>query len=245
MDVSISVLPSCGGDDGVVPDVAVVIDVLRATSVMATALAAGAARIITCSQIEQAQKFRAEFTSPVLLGGERKCQRIDGFDLGNSPAEYTSEVVRGRTLVITTTNGTRAIEAVQDAGRVITASFLNLSAVVASLQDVQRVRLVCAGTDGCETGEDNLLAGAIAEACRRRYQANIASGTAVCEAWAAFQRQGIPLAEALRETGGGRNLLRFGFESDLDRCSQIDACPIVPRQVAAGPPIFALEDVSG
>tara|TARA_R110002049_G_scaffold2750_8_gene22126 strand:- start:31135 stop:31809 length:675 start_codon:yes stop_codon:yes gene_type:complete len=220
--------------------VAVVIDVLRATSVMATALAAGAAEIITCLEIEQARQWKTRLGGDALLCGERQCKRIEGFDLGNSPGEYSAQIVRGRTLVLTTTNGTRAINAARHAGRVVTASFLNLSAVVDSLAGAGTVMLVCAGTDGETTGEDTLLAGAMAEACQQKFAANLigqGSATALA-AWQSFRQSGVSLAKHLRETAGGRNLVRYGFESDLDRCAMIDSLNEIPTQVDADPAAF-------
>ena len=101
-----------------------------------------------------------------MLGGERRGKRIEGFDLGNSPAEYTPEAVGGRRVFITTTNGTRALHHARLARRVVVGAFVNLSAVVASVRDEPRVDILCAGTDGSETREDILAAGAIVEHAR-------------------------------------------------------------------------------
>lgn len=240
MDVSVSLLPS-ENDTTSMPDVAVVIDVLRATSVMATALAANATRIVACAEIEQAKKWKERFDPNALLCGERQCQPIDGFDQGNSPAEYTSEKVDGRTLVMTTTNGTRAIVSVQRAKRVITASFLNLTAVVHAVRDADSVLLLCAGTDGKRTDEDILLAGAIAQACADTHH-SASRGDGVSRAigrWQAFQKSKHSLTDELRETAGGRNLVKYGFEDDLARCSAIDTLVCVPVQIASDPPVFA------
>ena len=239
MDVSISLLPSTR-DPISTPDVAVVIDVLRATSVMATAIAANAKRIITCSEVAEARQWKDRFDPTALLCGERNCQLIDGFDLGNSPAEYMAQRVSGRTLVMTTTNGTRAIHAVQNANRIITASFLNITAVDDSMGDAKTVLLVCAGTDGEITGEDILLAGAIAQASVEVYGSKICGDDSVrsVEHWQAFQNSGRTLTDELRETAGGKNLVRYGFEDDLARCASVDSLTIVPQQITGNPPLF-------
>lgn len=175
-------------------NVAVVIDVLRATTVITTALAAGARSVTTCSSIEEAFKFKqnASPESLPLLCGERGCRPIDGFDYGNSPSEYSPAGVGGRDLVMTTTNGTRAIDAAANCDVMLLACFANLSAVADAIirettndapaqdtsdptislgqppQTTGLVRIVCAGTNGAISGEDVLLAGAIIAVCHRK-----------------------------------------------------------------------------
>ncbi len=220
---------------------------------MATALAAGAARIFTCREISEAIDLAERMRPSPLLCGERGCKPIDGFDLGNSPAEYTSERVRDRSLILTTTNGTRAIESAADAGRLITASFLNISAVLDSLQRSEDVHLVCSGTDGEITAEDVLLAGAIVSQCEMRYHAVLQDDEAILarqlwQSWFSANRLsdgGLPesqqLGDRLRETRGGRNLLRVGYEQDLDRCAAIDSIRLVPELKARQPMSFGLQ----
>src|SRR5689334_6813737 len=139
-----------------------VIDVLRATSTICQALASGACEVVPFVEIDEARAAAERAgRANVVLGGERKGLPIDGFDLGNSPAEYSANRVGGRSVYITTTNGTRALQHARLAKRVVAASFLNLSAVVASLRNEPKVDMLCAGTDGTNTSEDILLAGAI------------------------------------------------------------------------------------
>ena len=160
--------------------VAVVVDVLRATTVMVQALAAGCEAIIPCGEIDEAMKVAAGLPAgTALLAGERQGLPIPGFDLGNSPGEFTPDVCRDKTLVMTTTNGTRAILASLEAERVYIASFTNLRATSdeISVQFLKKdhghsVHIVCAGTEGHISLEDSLLAGAltsqIAKVCRSR-----------------------------------------------------------------------------
>ena len=130
--------------------VAVVIDVLRATTTIVTALAHGAHVIIPCTEVTQARKIARQHKSEhVLLGGERGGEKIEGFDLDNSPGNYTPEMVAGKTIVFTTSHGTQAIARASGAAQVIIASLLNLSAVAQRLAASPRnVHLVCSGTDG-------------------------------------------------------------------------------------------------
>ena len=146
----------------------VVFDVLRATSTFATALHNGAKAIIPVGEISEAIAFKKK-QPDVLLGGERDGIRISSngidFDLGNSPREYTPEKVRGKTIVSTTTNGTRALRACASAQTILAASFLNLGATAEFLRakNFQDILLVCAGTRENKADEDVLAAGALCE----------------------------------------------------------------------------------
>lgn len=251
MQLTTSLLPpsiNSRSDSGPEDELAVVIDVLRATSVMAMALQAGARKIITCREIEQARGVAAERSPRPLLCGERGCQPIDGFDLGNSPAEYTPDQVGGRELILTTTNGTRAIDSVSQTRRVIAASFLNLSAALFEISKADRVHLVCAGTDGVVTAEDVLLAGAILSLCETRFGAVSLDDTSILarQMWRSwFPSADTPsarqLGARLRETRGGRNLIRVGYQSDLERCAEIDVVTAVPTRCSASPAAFAMQ----
>ncbi len=140
-----------------------VIDILRATTTIIHALAAGAVQVVPCLEIDVARLLAAgEFPGSAVLGGERGGLPISGFDLGNSPRDYTRERVGGKTVVFTTTNGTRALIRCKAARRVLIGAFVNLSAVCRELMDEPNVALVCAGTNGHVTREDALFAGALA-----------------------------------------------------------------------------------
>ncbi len=223
---------------------AVVIDVLRATSVMTTAAAAGAASMHTCATTSQAFQIADQHSPRGLLCGERDCQRIDGFNLGNSPAEYTAERVQGRHLVITTTNGTRAIESVMSSRRLLVASFLNLSATAAAIAPETSIELVCAGTNGQITSEDILMAGALVEeltAEKTDWELDDSARLAL----AAWQRatngsddRVAALQLSLEQSLGGRNLMRLGFGEDVKRCAQIDTVGGVIERTHGGEALF-------
>lgn len=226
-------------------DVAVVIDVLRATSVMCTALQHGANAIITCREVRQVRALARQHSPTPLLCGERGCKPISGFDLGNSPAEYTPDRVANQSLILTTTNGTRAIEFSERAGEVLAGSFLNLSAVGDRLSGHQSVHLVCAGTDGELTIEDVLFAGALVSLCETRYNAQLADDASVLakQVWSSWFPSPacvdpLRLIECLRETQGGKNLLHAGYADDLTRCARIDSVSSVPTRVARSPATF-------
>jgi 2-phosphosulfolactate phosphatase len=221
--------------------VVIVIDLLRASSTICQAVASGANGVVPCLEVQDALAVAESVgRSSVILGGEREGGKIPGFDLGNSPCEYTSEAVRGRTLVITTTNGTRALYHARKAKRVLVGSFLNLSAVVASVQNERHVDVLCAGTGGEPTREDTLAAGAIVHyLCQLpsshwslSESAAMAGGDwrlLPTKARLAGRSLNEHLAIELENTQGGRNLLAIGLNRDLVDCAQIDGLTVVPQ----------------
>ncbi|MEM9368604.1 MAG: 2-phosphosulfolactate phosphatase [Planctomycetota bacterium] len=247
-------------------DIAVVIDVLRATTVATTALAAGASQILTTNEIETAHQLARDNPSsdgrPALLCGERQCRPIEGFDLGNSPGEYSPAGVAGRTCVLTTTNGTRAIQAAVNAKHVLLGCFANLTAVIDQLAASQNgdqnphIGLVCSGTNGEVTTEDVLAAGAIIGLLHQRLAdtprfydgpiepANDSTSIALATWQHALTGEAVSDAESLAAklstTKGGRNLIAAGYESDLTDCASIDVFDVVPQRIAGTTNAFAL-----
>jgi 2-phosphosulfolactate phosphatase len=223
---NVHLLPGLVTADELAGSNVVVVDILRATTTIVHALAARAKRVIPLLEVEEALKLKDHLGDDAVLGGERGGRKIAGFDLGNSPAEYTTAAVAGKTLVFTTTNGTRAMQLARQGQRVIIGSFANFSAVCRELADLGRVDILCAGTDGQVTREDVLFAGAVLDdltrgrQLRTNDQADIAA-----DAWrgAASDFAGPkPLAEYLRASLGGRNLIEIGHERDIDIAAQID-----------------------
>ena len=210
--------------------VAVVIDVLRASTTICTALAAGAAAICPCRTVEAARAKAGRLPAgTAVLGGERGGVKIDGFDFGNSPADYTAANVGGKTLVFTTTNGTAALDRCRQAERVYIGGFVNLGRILLAAACPEPLHLVCAGTDGVITAEDTLCAGAIA-ARFSDDDLNDAASLAVA-AYREAVRTGSPdrLAEALRRSRGGSNLLALGYGADITAAAASDALPVLPR----------------
>jgi 2-phosphosulfolactate phosphatase len=211
----------------------VVIDVLRATTTICHALAAGATAVVPCLEIDEAKAKARAIGSGAVLGGERLGLRIEGFDLGNSPTEYARESVGGRTVVFTTTNGTKAMLRAAQAANILLGAFVNLKAIAEVVVKHERVDLLCAGTRGQITAEDALFAGAIVDASASHElndQARL-----VRDAWRTVVASGSPLTATLRECRGGRNLSAEGFDADIDTAAVVDKFQIVPRfDVAAG-----------
>lgn len=229
--------------------VAVVVDVLRATTVMAQALASGCREVIPCAEIDEARAV-ATCVPPgtALLTGERGGLPIEGFDLGNAPEEFTPEVCRDKTIVMTTTNGTRAILASLEADHVYIAAFVNLQATVDEIlvQYLKRdhrhpIHIVCAGSDGEISLEDNLLAGALANRLVNRSRevlgnqpaavADFESTLAAIEAWDDVESSlpDRPLADVLASGRGGKNLLRIGRGVDIEAAAKIDSLDVVGK----------------
>ena len=239
--INVHYLPRHVDQHALARSVVVVIDVLRATTTICQALASGATEVVPFLEIEETLAAAEQFgRANVVLGGERKGKRIEGFDLGNSPSEYAPERVRGKRVLITTTNGTRALAHAKEARRVLVGALVNLSALVASLQDEPRIDILCAGTDGKETGEDILAAGAMVDQmCQQSsvtWQLKEAADNARCDWKMAVERAqtaGRSLAEQLaielRETPGGRNLLGIGLHADLVDCAQLDRLRVIPE----------------
>lgn len=233
----VHLLPALVAPEALAGRTAVVIDVLRATTTIVTALASGAAEVIPCLEVEDARRRAAELPGECILGGERGGLRIEGFALGNSPAEYRPDVVGGKRVVFTTTNGTRAMLHCRQAQRVLVAAWVNFSSLCQLLAQERHVDVVCAGTDGQVTREDTLLAGAIVDDLMKsggevrghvgrkpeivlNDQAEIA-----CDAWRAAVGQMTGqslLTSQMRRSLGGRNLIEIGQENDIELAAQID-----------------------
>lgn len=195
---------------------AVVIDTLRMTSVAAAAMESGCTGLFACAEVEEARRVAGECGA--LLGGERNALKIDGFDFSNSPLEYTPQAIGGRRLVMSTSNGTRAIAACAQARRLLLGAMINARAVADALHGEAHVALVCAGTNGAFTLEDALTVGAIVEHLQ---------GAELDDAALAFQilyrAARDDLFGALSATAHFSRLRRLGFEDDLRFCLNPDS----------------------
>jgi len=210
--------------------VCVVFDVLRMTSTIVTALANGAESIMPVGDIADAwaeKKKRPE----VLLAGERGGDRIENFDFGNSPREFTKRKVAGKTLVMTTTNGTRALLACASAKRVLIASFLNLHATADFIlkDPPTRLLLVCSGTFDQAAYEDALAAGALCDLLWAKYEHGEVADSALI-ACHNFNKEKANLAEALARSRNARRLLKQrNLRADVPFCSQRDKFKLVAK----------------
>ena len=204
----------------------VVIDVIRATSTICQALASGYERVFCAPEVDVARTLR-ETLGEGVLGGERGAVRIPGFDLGNSPREYLEPA--GSTLVLSTTNGTRAVVAAAErCERVFIASLLNLAAVVDAVRDAgEDAVVVCAGVQGTMNLDDTFVAGRIVELLGWERTDAAEAAARLVGTWGDAE-------EAFRASKSGRNLLENapGLEEDISFCARESILDVVPRFVA-------------
>lgn len=211
----------------------VILDVLRASSTIVTALSHGAREVRLFGTVDETRAAKAALPPPALTGGERNCVRIDGFDLANSPREYVTEKIGNAAICITTTNGTAAAVAAKGAHRMYVGSLLNASATAtALLKDINSIDtlLLCAGTDGGIAQEDILGAGAIIwQILQQTYRTDLPFSDTAWLSYYAFGHARQRLPAALRLGQGGLNLLDNGLEDDIDACALLDSRPIVVK----------------
>ena len=212
--------------------VVVVIDVLRASTTIAVALANGARAVIPLASAEEVVLRSKSFErSEVRLAAERKMRMVPGMDLGNSPSECTREAVDGKTVLLATTNGTPALVAMQGAREVVVGAFVNFSAISVLLRAALRggtdIAIVCAGRDRQYSLEDAACAGRYVRFMAKHYPAlgynDAARTAAVLE-----RRYADDLTRLFIDAEHGQALREAGFTADLDLCAALDAYPVVP-----------------
>jgi 2-phosphosulfolactate phosphatase len=208
---------------------AVVVDVLRAGTTIVHALAAGCICVRPCAEVEEARELADQMrVGRVLLGGERDGVPLAGFDLGNSPREYLVPLCKGNTLVMTTSNGTRALLGVAQADRILVGGFVNYSAVCEQLrQDPRPIHIICSGTQGEVSLEDTLLAGALVDFLCEIFEVRLNDSARL--AWDCFEHHGRVLLGALEISKGGTRLRSLGYDDDIRAAAQVDQFHLVPE----------------
>jgi 2-phosphosulfolactate phosphatase len=211
-----------------------VFDVLRATTSMAAALAAGIAEIRIFPDVESARAAGESFTTgPKILCGEARCLAPPGFDLGNSPGAFNEVSHAGRTAFMSTTNGTRAILAAREAAACFVAALVNASAAAAALAATGRdITLICAGTNGRVAMEDVLGCGAVIAALESQsFSGNKSQLELVNDSARIARRLFLDnqhrLREVMADSDGGRNVIGAGLSQDIDFAARVDAIPVV------------------
>ncbi len=214
--------------------VVVVIDVLRASTTITYAMRAGAREIIPVATVEQAMKIVGNLHSTsTVLCGERGGKRIEGFKLGNSPFEYTEEGVRGKALILTTTNGALALTKAKYARQCFVSSFVNLSATIEALAQVEGIAsehllILCSGREESFSLEDATCAGMLITRLESRIGSIEGLSDSARAALSVYRQYGSDIYRTLLESDHGRNLLELGFEADIVAASQLDSVPLVP-----------------
>lgn len=247
--VAVHLLPRWVEPESLRGSIVLMIDNLRASITIARALESGATRVIPCLTVDDARAratqlraappaHAAHAGAPVLLAGERAGTLIPGFDLDNSPLNFTPDRVAGATIVFTTTNGTAALLHAHAAARTLVASLANLDATYALVgADPRPVHILCAGTRDLVSMDDALAAGALVDALLRAGRDLVDDDTArLClSAWREASRTPDALHHAIRESLGGRNLLARGFDADVAFCSRLNTLRTVPEFDRAAP----------
>ncbi|MDR2704359.1 MAG: 2-phosphosulfolactate phosphatase [Planctomycetaceae bacterium] len=243
--INVYPLPSYAANDDLTDSVAIIIDVLRATTVFVSAVASGAKEVIPMLDIDEARQQKKVLEKmygkgSVVLGGERQGVPIAGFDFGNSPQLFTPEKISGKILILTTTNGTVAMYAAGQARKRFAAGLVNAQAVVERLKNENKIAIFCAGTDADVTEEDLLLAGCLVSRLSRysrqnQYQWNHHAETAkqLWENLFLINNTEIvsetTLLEFLRQSRGGKNLVSLKLDADIAVAAKIDSIDIVPE----------------
>ena len=230
MNIDILLLPSAPNPDLLIDRAVVVIDVLRATSVIVYAMSQGALEIIPVVTAEEAFQMAKAFPrGSVLLGGERESRNIPGFDLGNSPREYNAEKVKGKKLILTTTNGTKAFHLVSSGKEILVGSLLNVGAVARKcLESNGDILIYPSGDEGSFSLEDTLCGGMLIDLIERKARKLISLTDASRGAQVLYQRFNADLLDAFHLSRHGKELIDRGFEGDLAYCAQIDISSLVP-----------------
>jgi 2-phosphosulfolactate phosphatase len=204
--------------------IVVIIDILRATSCWVTALSNGAVSIRPVSSLEECKSLRE---SGYISAAERQGKKVAGFDLGNSPFEYTSKTVAGKNIAITTTNGTRNVNSFRFANEVIIGSFLNFSVVKQYLMNAgKNILLACSGWEGGICLEDLLFAGAMLEKLESMVVIEDDAAIIAMDLWKSAQPD---FGNWLRRSTHVNRLLKLGLKKDIDYCFTFDLFNIVPR----------------
>ena len=207
----------------------VVIDVLRASSTIITALSNGAKEVVPVGTVEFAVKVSGGiFGGQTLLGGERNTKKIEGFALGNSPSEYTTEIVNGKAIVFFSTNGSRAIVKAKYSANLFVCSFNNLKTLAKHLRKLNEdVIILCAGNNNFFSLEDSVCAGMLISeliAGNKKNELTDASAGALT----LFKSFGKNIFKMLSETDHGQLLINNGFKEDLKACAELDSTDVIP-----------------
>jgi 2-phosphosulfolactate phosphatase len=228
-EVCVHLLPELAAPGRLTGTLTVVVDVLRATTTIVHALAAGCIAVRFCADVEEARQVADHLPAgKVLLGGERGGTPLPGFDVGNSPGEYTARRCKDTTLVLTTSNGTRALVRAVEAERVLAAAFVNFSAACEQIRlDVRPLHILCAGSAGEPCLEDTLLAGAVVDFLCEESEVQLNDSARL--AWDCFENHGRILAGALEVSKHGAHLKALGYQDDVVAAAEVDRFALVPE----------------
>jgi 2-phosphosulfolactate phosphatase len=228
MKIDCQFTPSLVDDLSLRDRTVVVIDVLRASSTIVTALSNGAREVIPTVTVESAMKIAGNLgADQALLGGERNGRMIPGFDLGNSPLEYSEGKVRGKSIVFSTTNGSQAMVKAKYAAELAVCGFINMTAVASFLRERHRdFVILCSGQNGGFSLEDAVCGGMLIARVSEDHDAQLSDGALASTSL--YRTFGRAILKMMRLTEHGRYLEEIGHGSDIKYCASIDSIPVVP-----------------
>ena len=209
----------------------VVIDVLRASTTILTALKNGAREIIPVETVEKAVKVSGNLYGEVVLrAGERNGKMIEGFNLGNSPSEYSEEVVKGKSLIYCSTNGSVAIVKARYAKNLLIGGFANINKVVEFIKNLgEDFIILCASKNYSFSLEDSVCAGMIVEELENEIELNLNDGAIASKTLYKSNKKSI--LKMLKNSNHGKFLIDIGMGDDLPICAEINSIPILPIQI--------------
>ena len=203
--------------------IVVVVDILRATSCMVTAIAHGIKGIIPVASVEECKTYQSQ---GMICAAERGGAQVEGFELGNSPFSYMSEELKGKTIAVTTTNGTLAISKSLEAAEIIIGAFLNLSKVSSYLQSQDRdVVIHCAGWKGKVNMEDSLFAGGLVSKLSATHEMGCDAPHMVKEYYKSVKDD---LFEVVKNSSHAKRLSKMGITKDIKFCVELDQYNVIP-----------------
>ncbi|HEU4680399.1 MAG TPA: 2-phosphosulfolactate phosphatase [Gemmatimonadales bacterium] len=234
MNIDVAFTPAALSPAEVQGRTAFVVDILRATTVMCAALHHGARAVIPVASTEEALRLAETIgKTDVLLAGEKDCIKIPGFHLGNSPLEMTEAAVQGKTIIMTTSNGTKALLACQGAAYVFPAAAANLSLAAERAREAiggrQRILVLCAGRGGAFALDDAYCAGMLVAAALGERQSRRGLNDAAIAALDLVRRYGDHWERPLTRSRGGRELIKLGFRADVQDAARLDAYPVLAQ----------------
>jgi 2-phosphosulfolactate phosphatase len=216
------------------PDCAIAVDILRATTTIATALAAGAEGVQVFSDLDELMRVSEAHPSELRIRvGERGGKTVEGCDLGNSPFDFTPDVVKGKRIFMSTTNGTRALQKIQNAKSVLACAMINLGSVLRYLRETkpETVWIVGSGWEGSYSLEDTTCAGAIA--FNLENEADFGNDEAIAAA-TLYKAWKDEVEELFYQASHGKRLLNLNGAEDIAYCAKIDVVDVLPKQSSAG-----------
>lgn len=230
MRVNVFFTPEEFTPDDLKDKTAVVIDVLRASTTLITALQNGCGRIIPVAEVETARALAAQQSKQTtLLCGERLGKKITGFHLGNSPAEYLPEVIWNKTLIFTSTNGARLLTRTKSASSAVLAAFVNADVVSEFIAKSQKaVTILCAGANNTFSLEDSVCAGLLVYKLYKALDTELSMSDAALATMILFNKFGHNLLNMLLLSNHGRYLKSIGLGNDLQICARLNSMAVLP-----------------